>query len=373
MVILSSFLYAYPGRIFNNGPRSLTSVFISVFVKCSKKGEKLKTDASRTPMRCHMQRIGNVLHREVNVMARPHMVVYREIKDRIRGKSGSARISELRKVLAELPGYKSGPYADIRNWVLEQIDKTKTASKIKHQDWIGVRKEGEAQIALVGPPNTGKSSLVKELTGIQIKIADYAFTTLKPIPAIMKLKDVEIQLIDFPGLIEGAYEDRGGGRRLLGIIREINGIIYVHDATRDPSELRAIINEVKKAGISRPSVILFNKIDLVDRKKLDEMIKEFPDFETVPISVKIRYNIERVKEIIWSMSGLMRVFTKDGQSVALKRGSTVRNFAEKIHKEFLENFKSARIWGPSAKFDGQTVGLDHVLEDDDRVEIHTKR
>jgi hypothetical protein len=79
--------------------------------------------------------------------------------------------------------------------------------------------EGAAQIALVGPPNVGKSSLLQALSEIQIKTGDYAFTTLRPVPALTRIHGALVQLVEIPGLIEGAAEDRGGGRALLGVLR----------------------------------------------------------------------------------------------------------------------------------------------------------
>ena len=100
------------------------------------------------------------------------------------------KINELKQIMEELPSFTSGAYAEIRAWIKEEIGKTKTRAKVKHQDWIGVKKEGAAQIMLVGAPNIGKSSLLKALSDIQIKVANYAFTTLKPIPSIIKYEGI---------------------------------------------------------------------------------------------------------------------------------------------------------------------------------------
>ena len=81
-----------------------------------------------------------------------------------------------------------------------------------HRDSIAVRREGAAQIAFVGPPNAGKSSLLQALSNIQIKTGDYAFTTTRPVPALTRIRGVLVQLVEIPGLIAGAGEDRGGGR-----------------------------------------------------------------------------------------------------------------------------------------------------------------
>ena len=142
----------------------------------------------------------------------PHRTQMQVIKRRLVGKEGGERIKELRAILDELPGYKNGPYADIRKWVSAQIEESRVRKKVVHRDSIAVRREGVAQIALVGPPNAGKSSLLQALSSIQIKTGDYAFTTTRPVPAVTRIRGVLVQLVEIPGLIEGAGDDRGGGR-----------------------------------------------------------------------------------------------------------------------------------------------------------------
>ncbi|MBD3304161.1 GTP-binding protein [Candidatus Woesearchaeota archaeon] len=304
-------------------------------------------------------------------MALPHVIQMQLIKKRIKGKEGKQKINELKQIMQELPGYKSGHYADIRKWIQEEIAKTKTRTKVKHQDWIGVKKEGAAQIVLVGAPNIGKSSLLKALSDIQIKVANYAFTTLKPIPAIIKYEGTEVQLVEIPGLIKGAHEDKGGGKRLLGIIRGADGIILMHDLSRNTDEVKIILNELDEAGIEKPMIIAANKIDL-GTENLESLRKEFPDKIIIPVSVKQGIGLEKLKKQAWNLTGLIKVYTKDKkQPIALPKGATVKQLAEKIHKDFVKRFKFAIITGTSAKFPKQRAGLGHVLEDGDVTEIIT--
>ena len=90
-------------------------------------------------------------------MPMPHQTQMQLIKRRLQGKEGSERIRELRSILAELPGYRSGPYADNRKWVNGQIADTRVRARVVNRDSIAGRREGVAQVALVGPPNGGKS------------------------------------------------------------------------------------------------------------------------------------------------------------------------------------------------------------------------
>jgi uncharacterized protein len=105
-------------------------------------------------------------------MPMPHRTYKQVIKRRLVGKDGAERVRELRVILAELPGYRNGPYADLRKWVESQLEGTRARARVLHRDSIAVRREGAAQIALIGPPNAGKSSLLQALTNVQIKTGD---------------------------------------------------------------------------------------------------------------------------------------------------------------------------------------------------------
>src|SRR5437868_12496947 len=167
----------------------------------------------------------------------PHRTQMQVIKRRLVGKEGAERVRELRTILTELPNYRSGPYADIRKWVSAQLDETRMRSRVVHRDSIAVRREGAAQIALVGPPNSGKSSLLQALSNLQIKTGDYAFTTTRPVPAVIRAGGVLVQLVEIPGLLEGANDDRGGGRALLSVLRAADAMVLCHDVRRPVIEL----------------------------------------------------------------------------------------------------------------------------------------
>ena len=208
-------------------------------------------------------------------MPMPHRTQMQLIKRRLVGKEGSERIRELRTILGELPGYKNGPYADIRKWVEAQLDQTRVRKRVTHRDSIAVRREGAAQIALVGPPNAGKSSLLQALSNIQIKTGAYAFTTTRPVPALTRVGGVLVQLVEIPGLIEGASEGRGGARPLLGVLRGADAILFCHDAGAPVDELRAVMAEVAEAGIERPAVLAATKSDEADGTRCERHSRSF--------------------------------------------------------------------------------------------------
>src|SRR5215217_2824017 len=175
-------------------------------------------------------------------MPMPHRTFAQVAKRRLVGKEGRDRIREVRALIDELPDYKNGPYADLRKSLLAEIVDTRVRSNAVHRDSIAVRREGAAQIMLVGPPNVGKSSLLQALSQIQIKTGDFPFTTLRPVPALTRIGGVLVQLVEIPGLIEGATDDRGGGKALLGVLRFADALVYCTRADGDPDALRPVID-----------------------------------------------------------------------------------------------------------------------------------
>jgi small GTP-binding protein len=304
----------------------------------------------------------------------PHRVQMQLIKRRLVGKDGSARIKELRSILTELPDYKNGPYADIRKWVLAEIDQTRGRSRVVHRDSIAVRREGVSQIALVGPPNVGKSSLLQALSRIQIKTGDYPFTTLRPVPALTLIKGVPVQLVEIPGLIGGAAEDRGGGRALLGVLRGADGIVYCNDAGSPVEPLHRVRAEVTEAGIELPSILAATKADEARPGALERLRVAAPDLQILAVSVLDDASLEAFRDAVWRLTGLVRVFTRkpgsvEADPIALRPGATVADVAAALHNELGVECRGAHIWGPSTRFPGQLVGRDHAVAEDDVVEV----
>ena len=194
-------------------------------------------------------------------MPMPHRTFAEVAKRRLVGKEGSARVAAIHALLSELPGYRNGPYADLRKWLEGELDRTRVRAKVTHRDSLQVRREGAAQIALVGPPNAGKSSLLQALSDIQIRTGDYAFTTLRPVPALTRIGGVLVQLVEIPGLIEGAHEDRGGGRALLGVLRNADAIVFCHAANEPPAALEVVRREVAAAAIEKRAILVRTKAD----------------------------------------------------------------------------------------------------------------
>ena len=309
-------------------------------------------------------------------MPMPHRTQMQVIKRRLSGTEGAERVRELRAILAELPDYRNGPYADLRKWVNEQIEETRVRARVVQRDTIAVRREGAAQVALVGAPNAGKSSLLHALSHVQIKIGAYAFTTLRPVPALTRIEGVLIQLVEIPGLIAGAHADRGGGRALLGVLRGADALVYCQDGAEPPEALTAVRAEVAAAGIDLPALLAATKLDEAPDDALAQLQAAVPDLPVVGVSILDEASLDALKRAIWQLVGLLRVYLRhdghtDEEPVALPPGATVADVARAIHKSLAAGCRGARVWGSSVRFAGQRVGRDHPVQDGDTVEVMT--
>jgi uncharacterized protein len=307
-------------------------------------------------------------------MPMPHRTFAQVAKRRLVGKEGKERIRAVRALLSELPDYKNGPYADLRKSLLAEIEETRTRSSAVHRDSIAVRREGAAQIALVGPPNVGKSSVLQALSEIQIKTGDYPFTTLRPVPALTRIKGVLVQLVEIPGLIGGATDDKGGGRALLGVLRSADAIVLCARAGYPPDELQTVREELAAAEIDKPTILAITRADEAPDAEVNRLRAAFPDLPMVPVSILDRDSLDRLRDEIWRLTGLIRVYLRSNGSIdehplALPVDATVADVADWVHSDLGASSTGARVWGPSARFDGQKVGREHVVQDTDTVEI----
>jgi hypothetical protein len=307
-------------------------------------------------------------------MPMPHRTFAQVAKRRLVGKEGKERIRAVRELMAELPDYKNGPYADLRKSLQAEIEETRVRAGAVHRDSIAVRREGAAQIALVGPPNVGKSSILQALSEIQIKTGDYPFTTLRPVPALTRINGVLVQLVEIPGLIGGATEDRGGGRALLGVLRSVDAIVYCGRPGHGPDDLATVMNEVEIAGIEKPAILAATRADEATEADIDRLRQAFPELDVVEVSVIDPESLDRLRHAIWRLTDLIRIFlrvngTTSLEPLALAEGATVADVADSVHHDLGASFTAARIWGPSARFEGQRVGREHVVQDADTVEI----
>jgi small GTP-binding protein len=311
---------------------------------------------------------------EERAMPMPHRTFQQVIKRRLAGKEGSARTKELRAILAELPDYRNGPYADLRKWVTGQIGETERRRGATHRDSIAVRRQGAAQIALVGPPNAGKSSLLQALSDVQIRTGDYAFTTTRPVAAATRAGGVLVQLVEIPGLIDGAAEGRGGGPALLSVLRTADAMVLCHDISQPLDRLDGLRGELAAAGIDLPALVAATKADEAAPGAADALCRHVVPLAVVEVSVIDDASLDALRDAVWGLTGLLRVYLRrngvaDPEPIALPPPVTVADVAHSIHHEVGSACRGARLWGGSARFAGQRVGPGHRLADGDTVEI----
>jgi len=257
-------------------------------------------------------------------------------------KTKEEKILYLEEMIRLLPKHKSSEnvHAQLRK-KLAKIKSEKSKKMGTKPKWI-IRKEGAGQVCLLGLTNSGKSTLLKELTGINADIAPYKYTTTIPQYGMMPYEDVFVQIVEIPSIFDSA------------------GMSIVHN-----TDLILILLDVNK-GLE------------MQRKELDKILKKrMTKSKKIYIITKQKVDIEKLKKQIWDNLEKIRIYTKipgkkkENKPIIFKQGATVKDVIKEVHKTFLKNFRYAKIWGKSVKFSGVTVGLDHVLVDKDVVEIRT--
>jgi len=167
------------------------------------------------------------------------------------------RIIELQKLLALAPNHKGAErmIADYRKKLaklkaeLEKRREQERARRSGASDEGVIRKEGAGQVCLVGVTNCGKSALINAVTNADLTVADYPFATAIPTPAMLTYEDINIQLIELPGLFEGSY-DSGMGRQSLSVARNTDLIAIVVDLSQDIDfQMGVILGELDRARI----------------------------------------------------------------------------------------------------------------------------
>jgi hypothetical protein len=307
----------------------------------------------------------------------------------------SEKVAALEDLIATIPKHKGTDKlrADLRRRLSQLRKDSLSKKKGSRGDLYVVEKEGAAQIALVGFPNSGKSSLLACLTNANPVIADYPLSTLTPLPGMMPFEDIQFQLVDLPPI---GTESTDGW--VSGILRYADALLLVIDLHEDPDiQAELLIDQLKRwnihlstdkqirkpsdnmpAGVCKRTLIAANKMD---KETDDEVFRELKNtyhhlYRCVGVSAIKKENLEELKRAIFEVSGVIRAYSKPpgkepdlSKPFTIPKGSTILDLARFIHKDFLFHLKYARVWG-SAKFNGQRVEKNHILQDLDIVELN---
>jgi len=170
--------------------------------------------------------------------------------------------------------------------------------------WIWLQLKVIADVAIIGMPNSGKSSLLSVLTRARPKIANYPFTTINPNLGVTIYNNKEITLADIPGLIEGAHEGVGLGYKFLRHIERCKSILHLIDITdnnllENYSKVRKELFKYNKKLVKKREIIVFNKIDMISEKEINEKLDFFKKKikkEIFTISVLKHIGLKKIRE-----------------------------------------------------------------------------
>lgn len=318
---------------------------------------------------------------------------YYEVEERYKAAESEAeQIRLLEEMISTVPKHKGTD--KLRAEMRRRLSKMKSAAHSKskvsrHESVYHIDKEGAGTVVIIGAANAGKSALVTALTNATPEVAPFPFTTRVPVPGMLMLDNVPIQLIDTPPLDSDYLEPE-----LFDLIRRADILLLLLDLQTYPDEqFHNSMTFLRKHGIAPlrlkgqieaeqqltyvPFMIVANKSDDDESDELFfifcELLEE--DWACMPISATTGRHLERLQEAIFEGLDIIRVYSKPpgretdfSAPFVLKKDSTVEEFAGKVHKDFVKKLKASRVWG-STTYEGQMVGRDYVLVDGDVVEL----
>jgi ribosome-interacting GTPase 1 len=337
------------------------------------------------------------------------------------------RLACLKEMLRTIPKHKGTEHlqADIKTRIKELTEELEAPRKgsARKGPVYNVRPEGAAQVALIGPPNSGKSSLHVRLTGSQAETGPYPHTTQAPLPGMLVFQDIHIQLVDLPPVSDTYMEPwmpnalQQALAALLVVDLGVAGCLESADAIirrlrqkrvnlvgawRGRLDENLLIpgtaipqagpaEAVAEAGsetfehqedlfrILIPTLLVANKSDLGADAEEVEAFQQLLNvrYPAVSVSARTGAGLDSIGRLLFDGLGIVRIYTKIpgkppdmGRPYTLFAGATVYDAARMVHREMAESLRFARIWG-SAKFEGQQVGKDHAVADGDVLELHT--
>lgn len=366
----------------------------------------------------------------------------------IQAKTLPEKIRYLQEFISSIPEHKGNE--KMRGYLRRRLAQLKEEMEEQRKRKVGgggggfaLRKEGAAQVVILGMTGAGKSTLLMSLTNAKTEVGEHRFTTTEPVPGMMQFEDIQFQLVDTPAIYEGVGEG-SWGPQLMSLVRNADGIIILLEAPQAIVQYGTIVGELSKAGITtdrrvrkieiekttgggiqiactarpscspediertlkengvrnalvriwgditmseveealeqtkifKPSLIIVNKVDLAP--KADEDFRRASGKPALGVSLKEGQGLEGVGRGLFRALGIIRVYTRvlggevASKPIIVREGAKVLDIAKIVHSQFYRNFKYARVFGRSVKYNGERVGAEHELVDGDIVEIRIK-
>jgi ribosome-interacting GTPase 1 len=327
------------------------------------------------------------------------------------------QLAALQEMLRVLPKHKGTDklQADLKRRIARARKEQKQRKTGGGKPFYHVDRAPGGMTVLVGPPNSGKSSLLAALTNAEPEVADYPYTTRVPMPGMMRYENAQLQLVDLPPVALEGTEPwvfelvRYADLVLVVIDANDDDVLSLHDDMLSALKARHVVleppgldepgndeqesesSEDRAAGplaqpeeeedemaFAVPAIILASKVDTdhaeEDLAILRELLGDW--LPIIGVSAHTGRNLKRLPRVVFDALALIRVYTKAPGKEAdksapflLPRGSTVQDAARAVHRDFVDEMKYARIWG-TGHFDGQMVGRDDLLRDEDVIEFH---
>jgi len=320
------------------------------------------------------------------------------------------RLTCLKEMLRTIPKHKGTEHlqADIKSRIKQLTDEL--AGPKKGASRTGpvhsVRAEGAAQVALIGPPNSGKSSLHAALTGSKADVGPYPHTTHEPLPGMLTFEDIHVQLVDLPPVSEDYMESW-----LTNALQPADAALLIVDIAdpactehvttimsrldekkvtlsshwhgrQDDAALSPVdaADELDPFRIYLPTLLLANKSDLDPDPEALAVLEELSGvtFPALAVSVETGQGLDAIGNFLFEGLGIVRVYTKTpgkapemDKPFTVRSGATVLDVARLVHKDIAGSLRYARAWGREV-FDGQQVGPEHALCDGDVIEMHMR-
>ena len=309
-------------------------------------------------------------------------------------KTPAERVAAVEEMLATIPKHKGTEkmQADLKRRLSKLRGEAHKKGGAAHAAPVyQVEKEGAGQIALAGPPNSGKSLLVRRLTHALPEVADYPYTTRLPTPGMMRFEEIQFQLVDLPPVSADAMESW-----LPQAVRQADAVALVVDLASDDvleqvEATRALL-EAHKVELGTPpsegnlppgvavrrTLVAGNKLDLPGAPGNLAVLRELLGgrFPIVAFSAETAEGLDGFRRAVFDLMEVIRVYTKVpgkkadmGAPYVLPRSATALDAARHVHKDFASQLRFARVWG-HGKFEGQMVHRDYCLEDGDIIEFH---